>query len=71
MGRHVADAPTLICALIGLAITGLMDKRLEEFIQQPDAPNLYWPLADLPRPFIDLRKPMQGERCRSTARFPA
>src|SRR5207302_7901941 len=25
------------------------------------APNLYWALTDLPRPFVDLRKPLQGE----------
>ncbi len=30
-------------------------------IQQPDAPSFYWPLTDLPRPIIDLRRPLQGE----------
>ena len=62
MSRHVADSPTLISALVGIAINGLMLERLEETIQQPDGPNFYWALTDLPRPFIDLRKPMQGER---------
>jgi hypothetical protein len=36
--------------------------RVEEFIQQPGAPNLYWSLTDLPRPLIDLHRPLQGER---------
>ena len=49
----------------------LMEKRLEEFIQQPNAPNLYWSLTDLPRPFIDLRKAMQGERVGVYGIFPA
>ena len=62
MSRHIADSPTVIGALVGIAIAMIVEKRLEEFIQQPDAPNLYWPLTDLPQPFIDLRKPMQGER---------
>jgi hypothetical protein len=47
-----------------------VEKRLEEFIQQPDAPNLYWSLTDLPRPFIDLRKPTQGERIMVYGSFP-
>jgi hypothetical protein len=47
-----------------------MENRLEEFIQQPDALNLYWSLTDLPRPFIDLRKAMQGERVGTYGTFP-
>ena len=47
-----------------------METRLEELIQQPDAPNLYWSLTDLPRPFIDLREPMQGERVMAYGNFP-
>ena len=62
MARHVADAPLLICALVGMAISRVMLDGLEEFIQQPGAPNLYWPLTDLPRPLFDMRRPMQGER---------
>ena len=70
MARDVADAPNLICALVGMAISVIMLDRLEEFIQQPDAPNLYWPLTDLPRPLFDLRKPMQGERLDVAGTFP-
>ena len=70
MARHVADAPTLISALVGMAISAIMLDRLEELIQQPDAPNLYWPLTDLPRPLFDLRKPMQGEPVSVYGTFP-
>jgi DNA-binding CsgD family transcriptional regulator len=70
MSRHLADSPTLISALVGLAVSMIVEKRLEEFVQQPDAPNLYWSLTDLPRPFIDLRKPMQGERIMAYGSFP-
>ncbi len=68
--RHVADAPSLSYAAIGSAIGAMMEGRLEEFIQQPDAPNYYWPLTDLPRPFIDLHKPWQGDRMKVYADFP-
>jgi hypothetical protein len=70
VSRHLAEEPTLISALVGMAGAGLMENRLEEFIQQPNAPNLYWSLTDLPRPFIDLRKAMQGERVGAYGTFP-
>ena len=35
---------------------------LEEMIQQPGSPNLYWALADLPTPLVSLRAGIQGER---------
>jgi hypothetical protein len=54
--------PTLIGQLVGFAITTITLGVVEEMIQQPDAPNLFWALADLPAPFIDLRTGMQGER---------
>jgi hypothetical protein len=70
VSRHLAEEPTLISALVGMAVAGLMENRLEEFVQQPNAPNLYWSLTDLPRPFIDLRKAMQGERVGAYGTFP-
>src|SRR5665213_2932753 len=70
LARHVADQPLMACAFVGVAIASMMEARLEELIQQPDAPNLYWALTDLPQPFIDLHKPMQGERLRDYGNFP-
>lgn len=54
--------PTLIGQLVGVAIANIALGVVEEFQQQPGAPSLFWALADLPKPFIDLRKGMQGER---------
>jgi hypothetical protein len=70
MARHVGEEPALICALVGMAMTSIMLDRVEEFIQQPGAPSLYWPLTDLPRPLFDLRDPMQGERLMAYGTFP-
>ena len=56
------EHPTLIGALVGMAITGIALEAVEEFIQQPGAPNLFWAIAHLPNPFIDLRKGREGER---------
>jgi hypothetical protein len=62
LARHTSDAVTLIQDLVGIAIAQMMIARLEELIQRPGAPNFYWALTDLPRPFCDLRKGLQGEK---------
>jgi hypothetical protein len=62
MGRHVSDAPTLIQSLVGAAITAVTLDQVEEWTRTPGSPNLYWALTGLPQPYIDLRKPMDGER---------
>jgi hypothetical protein len=61
MGRHAAQAPTLINALVGVAITRLMLDEVRELIQQPNCPNLYWTLTAVPDPVIDLRTGMEFE----------
>ncbi len=59
-----------IAAVNGIAISNLILERLEELIQQPDEPGVYWALTDLPRPFIDLRRPLQGEHIAVYGTFP-
>jgi hypothetical protein len=38
-----------------------MNARLQELIESPGSPNLYWALAGLPQPLIDLRPAMEFE----------
>jgi hypothetical protein len=51
-------------------MTAQMTEEIEQLIQQPDAPNLYWTLTDLPTPFIDMRKSIQGEKLFIESLFP-
>ncbi len=69
-GRHVGNNPTLVAGLVGNAIIGIMSETLEEFIQQPGAPNLYWALTYLPQPIIDLRQNLDGETIGFDVTFP-
>lgn len=69
-GRHIAEGPTLITGLVGTAMSNIMLRQAEALIQQDGAPNLYWALTDLPRPFIDLRRPLQAEKMILDAMFP-
>jgi hypothetical protein len=62
LARHTGDAVTLIQDLVGMAIAQMMIAHLEELIQRPSAPNFYWALTDLPHPFCDVRKGLQGEK---------
>lgn len=55
LGKNVADAPIVVNQLIGIAIDGVMLAQFDELIQRPGAPNLYWALAELPRPLISMR----------------
>jgi hypothetical protein len=70
VAKHTGDSPTLISGLVGIAIATRMLERLEETIQQPGTPNLYWSLTDLRQPFIDLREGLEGERLGVLGNFP-
>jgi hypothetical protein len=62
LARHFNDHPTAIGGLIGVAIGSIALGKVDEMIERPGCPNLFWALTDLPSPFIDLRKALQGER---------
>ncbi|HYW77998.1 MAG TPA: hypothetical protein VE890_00410 [Thermoguttaceae bacterium] len=61
LGRHMAEGPTLIHGLVGIAICGMMSSEVELLIQQPEAPNMYWALTALPRPLVDMRPGIEAE----------
>ncbi len=60
--RDVGHGPTLIHGLVGIAISNMLTDALVQLSQRADAPNLYWALAAMPRPLIDLRRGMETER---------
>jgi tetratricopeptide (TPR) repeat protein len=61
VARHLAEAPTLIQGMVGAAVAALMCQQVEQFVQEPDAPNLYWGLQSLPKPLVDLNKQLELE----------
>ena len=62
LARHLGEHPTEVANLVGLWAAHLSLGTLEEMVQQPGCPNLYWALTDLPCPLVDLRKGVQGDR---------
>ncbi|MCU0704650.1 MAG: hypothetical protein MUF18_11795 [Fimbriiglobus sp.] len=61
--------PTLIGMLVGIAIDGIGLGVVEEMIQQPGCPNLYWSLTERPAEGFSPRKAAQGERVIIHAHF--
>jgi len=70
MGRNIAEGPTLIENLVGVAITALMLREVEGLTQRPDSPNLYWALTALPEPMIDMYSSLEYEREALFIEFP-
>jgi hypothetical protein len=70
MARHVSQGPTLIQPLVGLASSAILNHALEDLIQSPGMPSLYWALANRPRPLIDLAPALEGERFLLERQFP-
>lgn len=62
LARHLGENPTRAANQVGLFVAYSALDVLEEMVQQPGCPNLYWALTDLPTPLVDLRKGFQGER---------
>lgn len=62
LGWHLGQDEFLVSNLVGIACAGIAWDDALYFIQQPDAPNLYWAVASLPDPFIDCRRALAVER---------
>jgi hypothetical protein len=69
LSRHLSEYPCAIADFVAVAVARRGLEELEEMIQQPDCPNFYWSLTDLPSPFIDIRRGLQGERTLTAAEF--
>jgi hypothetical protein len=70
LARDVGRVPLVIPGLIAVAITHVMAERLQELSQCPDAPNLYWALAALPLPLIELGPAVETEGATAYQMFP-
>ena len=65
-GFALADAmgkgQTLINSLVGIAIETIISEQIATFMQHKDAPNLYWAIADLPQPLVNIRLGLDSEQ---------
>jgi hypothetical protein len=61
LARDVGKGESLIVDLIGVAVGSIMFNHVEEWMQTPGSPNLYWALTDLPRPLVNPAPAMRYE----------
>ena len=61
LAKDMAESPTTIRMLIGISLAAIAIDGAEEWVGRPEAPNLYWALDTLPKPFIDPRPALDGE----------
>jgi tetratricopeptide (TPR) repeat protein len=61
LGRDLSGKGLLIQDLVGIAIGTITIGRVDEWVQIPHSPNLYWSLTALPRPLFDVRPSMEEE----------
>jgi hypothetical protein len=55
VSRHLTEGPFFINSMVAFALAVQFLSTVDDFVERPDAPNLYWALTALPRPLIDLR----------------
>jgi hypothetical protein len=60
--RHLTPQSVLIQQLVAAAIARHMLDDVTEWVGSSNAPNLYWALAELPHPYLDLRDTFDQER---------
>ncbi len=70
LAKHLGEEPTLIEALVGVSIAATMNRCVEDWVAEPGSPNLYWPLTNLPAPFINLRHSISFEEASTYFEFP-
>jgi hypothetical protein len=68
--RDLGDGPFVVQNLVGVGSAGRVLREVEQFIQSPTAPNLYWALTALPHPLIDMRQSLQMETDAAYAQLP-
>lgn len=62
LARHLGQDDFLVSNLVGIAIAAIAWNDALHLVQHPDAPNLYWALAALPSPLVDMRRSLAVER---------
>jgi hypothetical protein len=70
LARDVGKGDTLIQDLVGIAVGSIMFGHVEEWMQTPGSPNLFWALTDLPCPLVNTAHAMRTEMTTLYRSFP-
>lgn len=67
----MGQGESVIQRLVGSALQAMMRLIVEEMIQTPGCPNLYWAIATVPQPLITIRRSVELELDAVHRAFPA
>lgn len=70
VSRDIGLGDIYIQSLVAVACAYTTLDGLETLIQKPGCPNLYWALAAIPRPLVDMSRPAFGESALIEQEFP-
>lgn len=62
MAYHLNQEPFIVSNLVGIACAGIGLETAPFLCEHPGAPNLYWAIAALPQPLVNLRPALAYER---------
>jgi hypothetical protein len=62
LAQHLGRGETVLEGLVAASVGTMMLETVREMMVQEHAPSLYWPLTDLPTPFVDARVAVRGEK---------
>jgi hypothetical protein len=61
LAEFVGHGETIIQKLVGIAIAAIMRECIQDAISTPGCPNLYWALATIPQPIVDMSESLLWE----------
>jgi len=70
LARRIGQSRTLISYLVSVALASRMNAVVREFVGGPDSLNLYWSLAGLADPFVDVCATVEEESASIYRRYP-
>ena len=70
LAHDVGKGDTLIQDLVGIAVGSVMFGYVEEWMQTPGSPNLFWALTDLPCPLVNTAPAIRSELTTIYRSFP-
>jgi hypothetical protein len=71
LSHQLTNQAGLVQGMVSSSVDEIMlQEGVESWVGQPNAPNLYWALSDLPQPLVDLHTIAQYERAIPYFTFP-
>jgi hypothetical protein len=70
LAHDIAEPRILVNDLVAISIASNLNNVLAELTAARGAPNLYWAIAGMPQPFVDMRPALELERAMPLRMFP-